>query len=100
MGQLRTPMNYQGPGIYQHYKGGMYLVLGLALQENTVTKPGVQIGEGHEEITHVVYKPLSPGSLLEEREGVGFWARELSDFNGWIDGGDEPDVPRFHKVAS
>jgi hypothetical protein len=33
-------MSYQGPGVYQHYKGGNYEVLGLGVREETVIKPG------------------------------------------------------------
>lgn len=90
--------NYQGPGRYRHYKGGEYEVLGLALQENTVTKPH-QIGEGHEEITFVIYRPLTPGSMLEIRD-ENFWARELDDFNETVvlDNG-ETLVPRFERMA-
>lgn len=32
-------MAYEGPGRYQHYKGGFYGVLGLSLKEDTVQKP-------------------------------------------------------------
>ena len=30
----------------------------------------------------VIYRPLTPGSLLEGMEGVEFWARGENDFNG------------------
>lgn len=90
--------NYQGPGRYRHYKGGLYAVLGLALQENTVTKhepDGTlsQIGEGHEEMTFVIYMPLTPGSMLEDRREM-FWARELADFDAQL-----PQGPRFAWVG-
>jgi hypothetical protein len=63
--------NYRGPGIYRHYKGGVYNVIGLAIRE-----------ESKEDwITEVVYEPLSPGSLLEKIDGVTYWTRMLEDFN-------------------
>lgn len=78
--------NYQGPGLYRHYKGGMYDVLGLALQESTVVKPDEGPKPGHtkaDERTFVIYRPLTTGSLLETRP-EGFWARDLDDFNAWV----------------
>lgn len=32
-------MSYHGPGVYRHYKGGEYDVLGLAIREETIRKP-------------------------------------------------------------
>lgn len=100
-------LNYRGPGMYRHYKGGFYHVLGLALQEDTISKPNEWIGgrvvtihysdgESRElapdmtprhPVYYVIYEPLSPGSLLEEGEYViaDFWARELSNFNQMVD---------------
>jgi len=72
-------VNYRGPGRYRHYKGGEYFVLGLALQEDTVD---------NDEKVFVIYKPLTPGSMLENRL-EDFWARELGDFNAQI----TPEVP-------
>lgn len=76
--------NYEGPGIYKHYKGAFYEVLGLAVREETVVKDD-HVGEWPagatpEGVTVVVYRPLSPGSMLEDRP-ERFWTRELSDFN-------------------
>jgi hypothetical protein len=95
---------YQGPGIYQHYKGDMYEVLGLALQEDTVRKshdpvPVTPIVER----VFVIYKPLSEGSLLEERAEVGFWARDVGNFNedvrvrSQLGVNDDLFIPRFQK---
>lgn len=98
-------MPYEGPGIYQHYKGGYYAVRGVGLQENTVVKPGQpeHAGAGPE-IHMVVYEPLSSGSLLEEREGLDFWLRNIDDFNENVDGpevniGGPERVPRFRKIS-
>jgi len=67
---------YKGPGKYRHYKGPEYLVLGLALREDSINKSGhFEVGE-----TFVIYKPLTPGSILENRK-EDFWARRLDDFN-------------------
>jgi hypothetical protein len=78
--------NYKGPGIYRHYKGGEYEVIGLAVREETVLKPG-DVGYALAKMNHtptgttvVVYKPLTPGSILEERTET-MWTRELADFN-------------------
>jgi hypothetical protein len=98
--------NYRGPGMYRHYKGGTYFVYGLALQENTVTKRDKngeieQVGEGHDEVTFVVYKPMTTGSLLEGRP-EDFWARELGDFNAQVPDvawSGDATVPRFEWVS-
>lgn len=83
--------NYQGPGVYKHYKGGSYDVIGLAVKEDTVDKENTR--EDSIEIVGqvlVVYKPLTSGSLLPRLvsmdEGmssakVEYWAREINDFN-------------------
>lgn len=75
---------YDGPGIYKHRKGGRYRVLGLGLREETLTKPGEEPQEDKSEegVTVVIYYPLTPGSLLEDRREA-FWTRPL-------DTGDEP----------
>jgi len=69
---------YEGPGIYRHYKGGEYEVIGLAIREATK-------GTDHE-IMDVIYKPLTPGSILENRPDVEHWSRPL----------DEPDEDSFN----
>ena len=90
-------MPYDGPGRYRHYKGEEYEVLGLALREETkhaITTP----------ITEVVYRPLTPGSILEQRDEV-FWTRILDDFNANVKNPnattDHPEwkyVPRFKLI--
>jgi hypothetical protein len=66
---------YQGPGVYVHYKGGHYVVLGLALREESK--------EAGEWLTEVVYSPMTKGSLLEERDET-MWTRLLTDFNAEV----------------
>lgn len=99
--------NYQGPGYYTHYKGGKYCVLGLSVKEDTVDKERAPEDgdEIHGQIL-VIYKPLSPGSLLPRLtmmdEGmasaeVTFWARSLDDFNALIKIDHNHCVRRFQK---
>jgi hypothetical protein len=102
-------LNYEGSGIYRHYKGGEYEVLGLAVREETLSKLGEGIGgvvcdpefdyrvvqKTPEGVTVVVYRPLTPGSLLEKRDET-MWTRELSDFNERVDDG---TVPRFERIS-
>lgn len=92
---------YEGPGQYRHYKGGVYEVLGLALQENTVLKPTEPTPQTvrPREIQFVVYRPLSPGSLLEQREEE-FWARERSDFDDTVEPVSGTRCPRFLKLPA
>jgi hypothetical protein len=98
--------NYQGAGIYRHYKGSEYLVLGLGLREDTVVKPtDPPLQRPHAgEVTCVVYMPLTPGSMLETRDET-FWLRELGSFNeqvvedGLVDHrSHHRAVPRFQKI--
>lgn len=81
-------VNYEGPGIYQHYKGGVYEVLGLGVREETVNKPhDAPIDEEHQNPTIVViYKPLTPGGMLGRGSfhGVDFWERTLEDFDAQV----------------
>jgi hypothetical protein len=66
-------------GIYQHFKGGRYRVIGVALHEETL-----------EEL--VVYESLDPNPVSK------LWARPLSVFQEsvTIDG---KQVPRFQFIA-
>lgn len=80
-------MNYKGPGIYRHYKGGFYRVLGLAVREETI---GTE-----EEISEVVYWPLK---RYERKEA--FVTRQLEDFNDNAILVDGPVVPRFQKLGA
>lgn len=91
-------MSYEGPGIYRHYKGGAYWVCDLALQEDTVVKPErSEHADAGPEVSFVIYRPLSSGSLLENR-AESAWARRLDDFNADVvmDG---RTVPRFKWIA-
>lgn len=85
---------YQGIGIYEHYKGGKYFVVGLALREESK-----DLGEW---LTEVIYAPMSEGSLLEERRET-FWTRLLTNFNEKIEGpevniGGPELIPRFRMI--
>lgn len=78
-------MSYDGPGMYRHYKGGLYDVIGLGLDE------------GDRETLAVLYKPLAgwPSGLPK----ADYWVRPLDVFNEVLTGlGAEP-VPRFAKIA-
>lgn len=81
-------MNYHGPGEYEHYKGGRYQVIGLAIREESKDIEGGFIKE-------VIYRPLTFGSLLDDIDEVEFWSRQLDDFDAVVEDG----VPRFVKVA-
>lgn len=111
--------NYQGPGKYRHYKGGEYQVLGLAIREETAHKEGPiehalkacshcgsrgterVCGCGHNRTVNtvvVIYRPLTPGSMLEMFSGVEFWERTLTDFNGQVWATPGINVPRFERL--
>lgn len=87
-------MSYLGPGRYRHFRGSEYEVLGLALQEDSIDKSQ----EYEPGVTYVIYKPLTPGSLLEKRQ-ESFWARRLDDFNAIVDHHGAM-VHRFRKVRT
>lgn len=79
-------MPYEGPGQYQHYKGGQYEILGLAMHESELYRL-------------VVYRPLTPGSKLDGTP-VEFWARPEEDFNESVEveiSGTLKKLPRFEK---
>jgi hypothetical protein len=83
-------MSYDGPGIYRHYKGGHYRVLGVAQHESTGAKT-------------VIYHSYSvEHDLGRWMDGVEFVARPLNigdgpdAFNEPHDGGMAP-VERFVK---
>jgi hypothetical protein len=91
-------MPYDGPGIYEHYKGGRYEVVGLGFAERVK-----ESGDGpHEEIhQQVVYRPLSEGSLLADTP-VTFWLRGLKDFDAMVTVAPDlrpTQVPRFKRVG-
>jgi hypothetical protein len=83
---------YEGPGIYMHYKGGHYRVIGVAKHESTSQKL-------------VIYHSYSVGHDLGRwMEGVDFVARPLNSddgddaFNKPVRPGSESQAPRFQKV--
>lgn len=90
---------YDGPGRYQHYKGGEYEVLGLAVREET--KPDDIEGLSGPEInwdgviTEVIYRPLSEGSILPGPNGEIFWTRTLEDFNMMVEPPREFGIEQF-----
>jgi hypothetical protein len=86
-------MAYQGPGRYRHYKGGEYEVLGLGIVEHTLVKLDLSPGPTLQGEIHVVYRPLTPGSLLSFSD-IGYWLRPLDDFNAMVDR-EHGQVPRF-----
>lgn len=61
------------PGLYRHFKGGLYEVLGLARHSET-------------EEVHVLYRPLYD-------EESGLWLRPLAMFDEWV----ERDGRRFRR---
>lgn len=72
-------MNTHPPsGVYRHFKGGLYEVLGVARHSET-----------EEEM--VVYRPL--------KEGAGWWVRPLAMFNAMVVVQGAP-TPRFEKIAA
>lgn len=81
---------YEGEGTYHHYKGGEYEVIGLAIREETKEEGWVK---------EVIYRPISPGSLLESIDDVMYWSRQLDDFNKEVPSEKYGHVPRFVKVA-
>lgn len=89
-------MNYAGPGIYRHYKGGEYEVLGLGFGEAGKEEGKLPHNRQHQT---VVYRPLSPGSILEGTD-VTFWLRDLEDFDGTVPTGPGlPNERRFEKIG-
>lgn len=76
-------LRYPGSGIYQHYKGPLYLVLGIAHDAND---------EGREV---VVYVPLE---LNQAHRGPRMAVRTVADFIDFIDDGKQI-IPRFSYVG-
>lgn len=85
-------MPYQGPGIYQHYKGPYYQVLGLGVHE--YHKDNARgFDPNNPLLQHAIYRPMTPGSLLDGSES-DFWIRHREDFDGHVPRVDVA-VPRF-----
>lgn len=74
---------YQGPGVYEHYKGKHYFVVGLARHTET-------------EETMVVYRSLY------DTDWAHFVVRPLAMFNEFVKSPNLPSrlVPRFHRIAT
>jgi hypothetical protein len=64
-------MPYEGEGIYRHYKGGLYQVLGLGLEEASLAPV-------------VVYAPVDGNSVLRTSPNATMWTRPLEDFNAMV----------------
>lgn len=64
-------MPYEGEGIYRHYKGGIYEVLGIALVEATLEPC-------------VVYKPTVELPIFMQGLGATMYTRPLEDFNAMV----------------
>ncbi len=82
-------MNYEGPGIYQHYKGGHYRAIGVARHESTRAKM-------------VIYHSYDiDHDLGRWMDGVDFVVRPLSADDGADAWNDDVriGVPRFKKVT-
>jgi hypothetical protein len=88
-------MSYAGPGLYRHYKGGHYRVLGVAVHESTGAKL-------------VIYRSYDVGHELERAGfGVDFVARPLNTEDGEdafnervrVDDIGSGMEPRFMRVA-
>jgi hypothetical protein len=75
-------MAYRGPGLYKHYKGGVYDVLGVALEEHD-----------HSSVV-VVYRPAN--GWPDDVPPADYWVRPLDVFNEAV----SPEVPRFERFAT
>lgn len=82
--------NYEGPGLYRHYKGGEYEVLGLSIDESTLSS------------VEVVYRPVDHSDLGKiagwESDSVELWRRPLDDFNELVMLNHNLAVRRFEKI--
>lgn len=83
-------MPYDGPGVYRHYKGGTYRVLGMVLNENN-KQPMVLYHDTLLLKDEVFMAP--PGRV---------WVRPLDNFNEVVNGvgGTVADgTPRFTRIG-
>lgn len=69
---------YEGPGIYEHYKGNKYEVIGTGLYKRNIN--GVQ---------QIIYKPLGIN--------IDYFIRSIEDFDGMVYY-DMKEKPRFKLV--
>lgn len=68
---------YKGPGLYRHYKGGLYHVVGLATNEGT-HKPFVV----YFQVDDDGKRQLMPQFLKTKTDS---WLRDLDDFNAPVE---------------
>lgn len=66
-------------GVYEHYKGNHYLVLGVARHDPSD-------------------EPMVVYVRLYERDGIPMTCRPLSDFTANVELGDGSSVPRFRFI--
>jgi Protein of unknown function (DUF1653) len=95
-------MAYEGPGIYQHYKGGHYYVMGIAEHESEGKMLVIyrsysvehDLGRARAEIDFVA-RPL------DSRDGADAFNEVVHSASGWImrDGSRVHELPRFKRVA-
>lgn len=69
------------PGIYRHYKGGMYELIGIGRHESTLEKV-------------VIYKMLYE---TDDFSYGSFWVRSFTLSTGYVEV-DGRVVPRFEKI--
>lgn len=87
-----TVDNWQGPGIYEHYKGGHYVAVGLVRKED-------------DETSWVAYMTTDPEHREDQfYKGFMFTVRPLNPKDGldpWNSFGVIGDklIPRFQKIA-
>lgn len=75
-----------GPGMYEHYKGGRYYVLGIA--KNTET---------NEET--VIYFNVDSIPIARDSEEAPLYARPLSNFTAMVSVSPSTERPRFRRVT-
>lgn len=95
---------YEGKGVYRHYKGPEYLVIGLGCLESDKDDLGGDFDPNDHGQQYVIYHPQTPGSLLDGTE-VDFWmrgrviAREAFDDRVEVDGEMVERFERFIEFA-
>jgi hypothetical protein len=87
----RTPHNYEGPGLYEHYKGGIYVVVGtIRLEYNESTLVGYMTTDPEHRVDHFYKGFLLTGRPLNPDDGPDCW-NSLVEVNG-------KRVPRFKRI--
>jgi hypothetical protein len=83
-------MSYEGPGLYRHYKGGIYIALGVAEDEATRTKRDV-----------IYFSCSDAHEAFRASRGVQFIRRPLNPEDGpdaWNEMVGDPLAPRFERL--